>query len=120
MPTTVLVIAPLAPLREALESMLNVAGFSVIQGAANINQVKLVLDAKVNTPDVTLIDLCFPQKTITSFIQTLRDRRIAIIFMGVEGEDEEFAKQMGIPFLNKPFVREVLVAKIKEAFGKQK
>ncbi|MFX1561784.1 MAG: hypothetical protein ACFFDP_00560 [Promethearchaeota archaeon] len=120
MPTTVMVITPLEPLREALESMLGTSGFSVIQGAANINQVRLFLNAQVNTPDVAIVDLCFPQKTITGFIQTLIDRRISVVFMGVEGENEEFARRMGIPFLTKPFPKAALAANIKVALGKQK
>lgn len=119
MPTTVMIIAPLAPLRAALESLLSAAGYSVIRGAANVIQVRLFLNASMNPPDIAIIDMRLPQKKIAGLVQTLKSRHVAVLLMGVDNKGEEFAEEIGVPFLSKPFTKEDLLTTIEKARKKR-
>lgn len=120
MPTTVMVIAPLESLRTALESVLSTAGYSVINGAANVTRVRIFLDAGINPPDVAIVDIWLPQKKIAGLVQTLKDRHIAVLLMGVNDKGEEFAEEIGVPFLAKPFFKKDLIATIEKAQKERK
>lgn len=120
MPTTVMVIAPLASLRTALESVLSTAGYSVINGAANVIQVRIFLDAGINTPDVAIVDMWLPQKKIAGLVQTLKEKHIAVLLMGINSKGEKFAEEIGVPFLGKPFFKKDLTATIDRILKERK
>jgi DNA-binding NtrC family response regulator len=118
MPTTAMIIAPLASLRSSLESLLTAAGFSVIHGAANITQVRIFLNSGLNPPDIVILDIWLPYKATVGLVQTLKDKRIEVILMGIDSKGQQIADEIGVPFLLKPFTKEDLITTIEGALKK--
>ena len=104
------------PLRELIATVLNDAGYLVLEAANGADALGLAQGASI---DVVLTDVNLPDTDGPALIQQLQAQfeQIRVVFMSGHDESHVKAFSQSALFLQKPFTPKVLKATISKALG---
>ena len=119
----ILLVEDVQPLRELCETVLSQLGYRVSAAANGLEALQLVRDQGLE-PDLVATDVIMPGMSGAEMAQRLRSTRpgLAVLFMsGYPDEtiDPHGVLAPGTPFIQKPFTKRALAAKVRETLGEK-
>jgi two-component system, OmpR family, KDP operon response regulator KdpE len=113
-PKTILVVDDEAPIRRALEVLLNGAGYRVLTAAYGGEALEI---AAASPPDLVILDLVLPDRTGIEVCRQLREWSVApVLLVSVVGEEPDKVRALDAgadDYLTKPFGVDELLARVR-------
>lgn len=113
MAKTIMIISPHTQQRNALERLLQGAGYEVAPGVSKLNALRHALDASETRPEIILVDYWLSQANTLELIRRLKGQGFSVILMGNKALCQEVAESLKIPLIPKPFTTSELLQSIK-------
>jgi len=122
LPKNILIVDDEPEILIPLQFLMERHGYNVMTAQSGDHALELIYQ---NNPDLVMLDIMLPGIDGYEICETVRlnpeYRKIKIIFMTARGSDVEIAKGLalgGDAYITKPFLRDELVAKVKELLAK--